>query len=63
MGRILGQLVHRRLGRVSVVNVFGQLFFSLLSPTFIRFYTSPASLPVVLGDFGCDVTCQAWVRG
>ena len=36
MGRILGQLVHRRLERVSVVNVFGQLFLSLLSSTFIR---------------------------
>ena len=23
------------------------------------FYISPASFPVVLGDFGCDLTCQA----
>ena len=28
------------------------------------FYIFPASFPVVLGDFGCDLTCQAsWVRG
>ena len=32
---------------------------SLTVSRFERIAKKPASFPVVLGDFGCDVTCQA----
>ena len=46
--------------------LFNQKYVSVTSASThvfacFRFFTafSPASFPVVLGDFGCDVTCQA----